>query len=58
MIDILTAALEFEGGEYVFSTTLGDRPIQCFTKPKKQIDKGSGVSDWDGMCMILRLLLC
>ena len=46
VLDIIRDAPESDGGDYVFSTTLGDRPIQCFTKPKKQIDTQSQVTDW------------
>src|SRR5947208_17190982 len=36
----------WSGGEYLFSTTGGEKPVNGFSKPKARIDKLSAVSDW------------
>jgi integrase len=33
-------------GPFVFSTTLGDRPLSGFSQIKSQLQKASGITDW------------
>jgi integrase len=43
---ILASLRPFDGGDYVFTTTNGAKPINGFGKAKIRIDKLSGVSGW------------
>ena len=36
----------FDGGDHVFSTTDGAKPVNGFSKAKARIDRLSGVTDW------------
>lgn len=44
MLDILKFIRK--NGEYVFSTTCGSKPLNCFSKIKKKIMYTSGVENW------------
>ena len=41
---LLKALPQFAGGEFVFSTTDGEKPVNGFSKTKERLDKLSGVS--------------
>ncbi len=44
--DLLHGLPRFTGGDFVFSSTSGETPYASLTKPKRRIDKASGVTDW------------
>ncbi len=43
---LLKALPRFVGGEFVFTTTDGEKPVNGFSKTKERLDKLSGVSGW------------
>ena len=45
-LSLIEALPQWNGGEYVFSTTAGKKPVNGFGKAKVRIDKLNGVSDW------------
>jgi integrase len=45
-LSLIEALPQWNGGEYVFSTTAGKKPVNSFSSAKVRIDKLSGVSDW------------
>ena len=45
-LGLLEGLPRWSGGEYLFSTTGGEKPVNGFSKAKARIDKLSGVSDW------------
>jgi integrase len=52
-VDLLASLPRFKGGEYVFSTVSGDRPISGFSKLKLRLDRqiaelngGEPIADW------------
>jgi integrase len=45
-VGLLESLPRWAGGEYLFSTTGGKKPVNGFSKAKVRIDKLSGVSDW------------
>jgi integrase len=45
-LDLLGSLSQWQGGDFVFSTTAGAKPINGFSKAKARIDKLSGVAGW------------
>ena len=45
-LEILDALPRFTEGEYVFTTTSGERPVSGFSRAKARTDNLSGVSGW------------
>jgi integrase len=46
MLAILESLPRFAGGDYLFTTTGGDKPIALGTKAKTALDKKAAVTDW------------
>jgi integrase len=46
MIAILNALPRFAGGDYLFTTTGGDKPIALGTKAKVALDTQAAIADW------------
>jgi integrase len=45
-LDLLRALPRWKGGDFVFTTTGGAKPINGFSKAKARIDRLSAVADW------------
>lgn len=45
-VAIIRGLPRFVGGDFVFTTTGGQRPVSGFSKAKKRLDQLSGVTDW------------
>jgi integrase len=45
-LGLLDGLPRWRGGDFVFSTTAGAKPINGFSKAKARIDRLSGVADW------------
>jgi integrase len=45
-IEILTSLPRFEEGDFVFTTTNGERPVSAFSQCKSEADALSGVAGW------------
>ena len=45
MLDIIDSTPRFEG-EYVFTSTEGEKPVHVSSRAKKQLDTLAAVSDW------------
>ena len=43
---LLESVPKWTGGQYIFTTTQGEKPVNGFSKAKARIDKLSGVSTW------------
>lgn len=46
VVDLLQGLPRFAGGDFVFSSASGETPYANLVKPKRRLDKASGVTGW------------